>query len=158
MLHLSSRLVEFLDQQRIEYEVIHHPRDYTAQQTAADTHTPGRAFAKAVMVVADGVRPVMLVIPAHHRVDLKLAARALNATTVVLASEQQLQRWFPDCEVGAEPPFGNLYDVPVYVSPTLAADEDITFNGGSHDEAVRLPFRIYQDLVHPKIADVATQG
>ncbi|MEX2215344.1 MAG: YbaK/EbsC family protein [Phycisphaeraceae bacterium] len=155
MLHLSSRLVEFLDQQQVDYEVIHHLRDFTAQRTAADTHTPGRAFAKAVIVIADGARPAMLVLPAHQKVDLKRAASVLGAAEVTLADERQLRRWFPDCEVGAEPPFGNLYDVPVYVSPMLAADEEITFNGGSHDEAVRLPYRIYQHLVHPKIADVA---
>ena len=160
MLHLSNRLVTLLDEQGVEFEVIHHNRDWSAERAAADTHTPGRCFAKPVVLIADG-RPVIgicngfQVLTEMGLLNLSKAAAVLSAREVQLAPESLLEQLFPDSELGAEPPFGNLYDMPVYVSPMLAADEDITFNGGSHEEAVRLPYRIYHDLVHPKLADVA---
>lgn len=154
MTQLAPRLVSYLEDQNAEYEVIHHRRDYTAQEAAADTHTPGRAFAKAVIIEADN-QPVMAVVPAHHKVDLRRVARVLGASEAHLANETQMRQMFPDSEVGAEPPFGNLYGLAVYVSPTIAADEYITFNGGTHEDAVRMPYRVYQDLVHPKLADVS---
>jgi len=154
MARLAPRLASYLEDQNASYEVIRHPRDFTAQQTAADTHTPGRAFAKAVIIEADN-QPVMAVLPANQQVDLHRIGELLGARDVHLANEQQMEQLFPDSEIGAEPPFGNLYGMTVFVSPTIAADEYITFNGGTHEDAVRMPFRIYRELVHPKLADVA---
>ena len=148
----TNRLLPYLDRHDIEYELIHHRLDYSAQRTAADTHTPGHAFAKVVVLEAQG-RPVMAVVPAPEKVDLDKASDALGAPAK-LADETTLARLFPDAEVGAEPPFGNLYDLPVYVSPHLVDDESITFNAGSHEQAVRMRWADYEKMVQPRVADL----
>ncbi|MEX0884843.1 MAG: YbaK/EbsC family protein [Phycisphaeraceae bacterium] len=152
----SNRLLPYLDQHDIEYELIHHRLDYSAQRAAADTHTPGRAFAKAVILDVGG-QPVMAVVPAPEKIDLGKASQALGAE-VKLVDESTLARIFPDAEVGAEPPFGNLYDLPVYVSPHLVDDESITFNAGSHQQAVRMRWEDYERMVHPQVADLTYEA
>jgi pyrimidine operon attenuation protein/uracil phosphoribosyltransferase/prolyl-tRNA editing enzyme YbaK/EbsC (Cys-tRNA(Pro) deacylase) len=121
----SARVLALLDSHGLAYERIRHPRDYTAQETAAHTHTPGRQFAKAVMLrLSDGY--AMAVLPAHHHVDLERLGAALGGRQVELASEQQIAELCPDCEEGALPPFGNLYGLRVYASPVLARNDRIT--------------------------------
>jgi Ala-tRNA(Pro) deacylase len=151
MVTRTNRLLELLDDAAVEYEVIPHRPDFTAQRTAADTHTPGRQFAKTVVLEADGSY-ALAVLPAHHRVHFA-RLRELLGTEINLASEQKVAELFPDCEVGAEPPFGNLYGLPVYVSPELAHDRYITFNGGTHHEAVRMRYADFERLVRPTILD-----
>ncbi len=148
----TNRLLPYLDRHDIEYELIHHRLDYSAQRTAADTHTPGRAFAKVVLLEAQG-QPVMAVVPAPEKIDLDKASKALG-TNVRLADEPTLARLFPDAEVGAEPPFGNLYELPVLVSPHLVDDDSITFNAGSHEQAVRMRWQDYEKMVQPQIVDL----
>ncbi len=148
----AQKVKAFLDNSHVKYETIHHSADFTAQQTAAHTHTRGREFAKTVIVrLPDGF--VMAVVPAHHRVDLAKLAEIAGATEVQLATEPEMDRLFPGCDTGAEPPFGNLYGLPVWVSSTVAADERITFNGGTHEDAVRMRYADYARLVHPYVAD-----
>ncbi len=147
-----TRVQALLDERGIEYETIHHARDYTAQETAAHTHTRGREFAKAVIVkVGDGY--AMAVLPSHHAVDPERLSRALGGERVELASEQEIARLLPDCEVGAIPPFGNLYDLPVYVSPTLTEDRTITCVAGTHEDAMRLAYRDWESITKPRVVD-----
>ena len=97
----------------------------------------------------------MAVLPAHHRVDLHKLGRAMGASEIRLATEDEIATICPDCAVGAEPPFGNLYQVPVYVSEDIARDEMITFNAGTHEDVIRMKYADYEDLVHPRIGDFA---
>ena len=154
MATLAPRLSDYLDGHSVHYQTIHHMRDYTAQQTAADTGTQGIEFAKTVVVKAEEGY-VMAVLPAHHRVDLHKLGTVMGVSEIRLAAEDEIAMLCPDCAVGAEPPFGNLYQVPVYVSDDITRDETITFNAGTHEDVVRMKYRDYEDLVHPRVADFA---
>jgi Ala-tRNA(Pro) deacylase len=145
-----SMLREFLDCNRIQYLVISHSVAYTAQGIAALTHTPGKELAKTVMVMIDG-RLAMAVVPASSRVDLYRLKKYLAADSVELASELEFRDRFPDCETGSMPPFGNLYNMDVFVDQSLAEDKEIAFNAGSHRELVRMKFADFRDLVKPAI-------
>jgi Ala-tRNA(Pro) deacylase len=151
---IVPRLQRFLDKHRVDYQVIHHRTDYRASATAADTETEPEEFAKTVFLWIDG-RFAMAVLPALKHVALSKVRRALDAEDVRLASEREASDLCPDCDVGAAPPFGNLYDLPVYVSASLAEDEKITFNGGSHEDAIRMDFRDFEQLVRPRILKIA---
>lgn len=154
MIQLAKRLHDFLEQQHVPYETLTHTTDFTAQHAAADTHTPGREFAKTVLVRVDG-KPAFAVLPAHHRVDFDRLRDALGAEEVELCSERDMEELCPDCDPGAVPPFGNLYEVPVYLSPAMIDDEQITFNAGNHQTAVRMAYKEFDRLVHPKVVDLS---
>jgi Ala-tRNA(Pro) deacylase len=146
----SPRVTEFLIQNQIPYLQIHHTPDFTSQETAAHTKTRGQDFAKTVVLrIDDGFG--LAVLPAPHRIDFESLRRWLNAAEIRLATEEEMRTLFPDCEVGAEPPLGRLYELPVYVSPTLANDEEITFNAGSHEEAIRMKYEDFARLTQPSI-------
>ncbi|MFZ0687847.1 MAG: YbaK/EbsC family protein [Terriglobales bacterium] len=149
-----STLRDFLDRNRIQYLVISHSLAYTAQGIAALTHTPGKELAKTVMVMVDG-RLAMAVVPASFRVDLYRLKKYLGADLVELASESDFRDRFPDCETGSMPPFGNLYGMDVFVDQTLAEDQQIAFNAGSHRELVRMKFVDFRELVKPAIIPLA---
>ena len=149
-----SKLREFLDQHNIKYLVISHSVAYTAQGIAALTHTPGKELAKTVMVVVDG-RLVMAVVPASNRVDLTKLRKHLKAESVELANEAEFRDRFPDCELGAMPPFGNLYGMDVFADQNLALDKEIAFNAGSHRELVRMTFSDFRTLVAPTLMSLA---
>ena len=149
-----KKLFDLLEGEGISYEIIRHRADYTAQETAADTHTPGREFAKTVLLDLGDRGHAMAVVPATYRLDLEKIRRSLRTPRVELASEDLMRDLCPDCEVGAVPPFGNLYDLPVFVDPTLASDEMITFNAGTHEEALRVRFADYERVVHPVLVDM----
>jgi Ala-tRNA(Pro) deacylase len=151
MNRLSPKLATLLDDGRVPYRSLSHTADMTSQATAQHTHTPGKEFAKTVVVWVDG-RFAMAVLPAHRRVDLEKLRKWLNAREARLATEAEMARLFPDCEVGAEPPFGNLYQLPVYVSPLLSQDR-ITFHGGSHEEAVQMNYSDFAALAKPSVID-----
>ena len=119
MAGIVPRLESFLDEHRVSYETIHHRKDYTARETAEDTHTPAKEFAKTVFLCIDG-RYAMAVLPASEFISSKKVRRSLGAGEVRLATEGEVREACPDCDVGAAPPFGNLYNLPVYVSPALA--------------------------------------
>lgn len=147
-------LTEYLDQQGVNYEVVHHRKDIHALSTAADTGTPPGEFAKTVLVWIDG-KPAMAVVQASKSVSLRRLQREVGAAEVHVAHESDLKELCPDCEVGAAPPLGPLYDLPVYVSSSLAADEVITFNGGDHENAVRMRWSDYEKLVQPAVLPIA---
>lgn len=143
-----KKLKDFLDREHVRYVTIIHSRAYTAQEIAASAHIPGKELAKTVMVKLDG-KMAMAVLPASYRVDFELLKKATGAKTVELATEKEFKNMFPDCEVGAMPPFGNLYDLPVFVAESLREDEEIAFNAGSHTELMKLSFADFERLSKP---------
>ncbi len=148
------KLKEFLDGHGVKYVMISHSRAYTAQEIAASAHVPGKELAKTVMVQLDGAM-AMAVLPASSQIDLRRLGEVTGAADVELATEGQFQGLFPDCELGAMPPFGNLYGMPVYVAEELAEDEEIAFNAGSHTELIRLRYEDFERLVEPKVVRFA---
>lgn len=143
-----EKLKKFLNDNEIRFVCVSHSPAFTAQEIAASAHVPGRELAKTVMVELDGAL-AMAVLPASHQVDMEALQELAGAQKIDLASEEQFASLFPGCEPGAMPPFGNLYDMPVYAAEALAEDEEITFNAGSHTELVRLAFEDFIRLVKP---------
>lgn len=148
---MNPILKEYLDRNRIPYEVTTHPEAYTSQEVAASLHKSGKRLAKVVMVRA-GEALVMCVLPGHELLDIGRLELILGSRQVRMATEAEFQRLFSDCEVGATPPFGNLYDLPVYLDERLAASERIYFQAGKHTETVTMAMADYRRLVSPKIA------
>jgi len=148
------KLKEFLDSHHVKYVVISHSVAYTAAGIAGLTHIPGRELAKTVIVKIDGAL-AMAVVAASQRVDLTLLKAAAGAKTADLATENEFKESFPDCEVGAMPPFGNLYGMPVFADESLSLDKEIAFNAGSHRELVRLAWEDFEKLVQPRLIRVA---
>jgi Ala-tRNA(Pro) deacylase len=148
----KDRLEEYLHEHQIPFQEQQHSRAFTAQDVAASEHIPGKTVAKVVIAFADG-RMVMLVLPAPYRVDFSRAVASLGAKQIRLADEAELGGAFPDCEVGAMPPFGNLYHLPVYVDKRLAEDESIVFPVGTHTETMRLKYADFERLVNPTLAE-----
>ena len=148
-----SKLGKFLDSNHVKYLVISHSVAYTAQGIAALTHVSGKKLAKTVIVKIDGIL-AMAVVPASLHVDLDRLRSLTGARTVEIASEQEFEDAFPDCERGAMPPFGNLYDMPVYADPSLAENEEITFSAGTHRELVRMSWYDMVRLVSPLVAQL----
>jgi Ala-tRNA(Pro) deacylase len=147
-----QKLKEFLDREGVKYVSINHSQAFTAQEVAASAHVPGSELAKTVVVVLDG-RKALAVLPASLRVHFDALKAHTGANEARLATEQEFRDMFPDCEVGAMPPFGNLYGLDVFVSKQLAADEHIAFNACSHTELIRLPYRDFARLAKPKVIE-----
>jgi len=145
-----SKLRSFLDSHNIKYMVISHSLAYTAQGVAALAHVSGKKLAKTVIVKIDGIL-AMAVIPASDHVDLDRLRALTGAQVVELATEREFKDAFPDCETGAMPPFGNLYDMAVYADASLSHYEEITFSAGTHRELVRMGWQDLVQLVNPTI-------
>ncbi len=152
-----SKLRSFLDSHHVRYMVISHSLAYTAQGVAALAHISGKKLAKTVIVKIDGIL-VMPVIPASLHVDLDQLRKITGATEVALATECEFKDAFPDCETGAMPPFGNLYDMAVYADASLAGNEEITFSAGTHRELVRMGWLDLVRLVNPIIDQLSYHG
>lgn len=152
-----QRLKDILDRNGIRYVLISHSRAYTAAAIAAITHIPGRELAKTVMVEVDGDL-AMAVVPASRHLDLKALQTRLGAKRVSLVTEGEFKDRFPDCEVGAMPPMGILYGLPVYVDEVLTHDLEIAFNAGSHRELVKMAYKDYEQLQHPQVLKIATRS
>jgi Ala-tRNA(Pro) deacylase len=146
-----KKLTEFLDKNNVKYHRIMHSPGYTAQEIAAAAHISGKEVAKTVVVKIDG-KMAMAVLPASYKIDLNLLKKAAGAETAELAGEAEFENRFPDCDIGAMPPFGNLYGMDVFVAEKLAEDEEIAFNAGSHSELIKLAYRDFEKLVRPKKA------
>ncbi len=145
-----KQLKEFLDKEQVKYVSVQHSLAYTAQEIAGLTHIPGKELAKTVMVRIDG-EMAMAVLPASFKVDFDLLKSATGAQDVHLAQESEFEDRFPGCELGAMPPFGNLYGMKVFVAEPLTEDEVIAFNAGSHTELIRLAYADFERLVEPQI-------
>ncbi len=150
-----AKLREFLDGRRVKYVVITHSPTFTAQEIAASAHIPGKELAKTVVVKLDG-KLAMAVLPASRKVDFAALKSATGAQQVGLASEKEFQGMFPECELGAMPPFGNLYGMEVWVDESLTQDAEIAFNAGSHTELIRLSYKDFEQLASPKVARIAS--
>jgi len=151
-----KRLKEFLDGHNVKYVTISHSRAFTAQETATSAHIPGKELAKTVMVKIDG-KMAMAVLPASYKVDFDLLKKATGSSKVEIAGEKEFKDLFPGCEVGAMPPFGNLYGMDVFVARSLAEDEEIAFNAGSHRELVKMAYKDFERLVKPKVMEFSVE-
>ena len=150
---MSVALEAYLDEQGVKYITMRHSAAYSAHELAVMLHVADRELAKTVLVKADG-EPAMVVLPANHRIDFHLLKEELRANTVTMASEDEIGDILPDCEVGAMPPFGNLFGLPVYVARPLTADEEIVFNDGTLTTAIRMSYRDFDRLAHPNVIDI----
>lgn len=151
----AHRLKEFLDSQQVKYVAINHSTAYTSQEIAQSVHITGNELAKTVMVKIDG-NMAMAVLPATEKVNVDLLKQASGARTVELANEREFQDRFPECELGAMPPFGNLYGMDVFGAASLPHGE-IAFNAGTHTEVVRMSYKDWEKLVRPTIVKLSQQ-
>jgi Ala-tRNA(Pro) deacylase len=150
-----QHLQKYLRENRVPFEAMVHPTVYTAQEVAAAQHVPGEQVAKVVIIRADG-RNFMLVLPAPHRVAFDKLKALLGAKDVRLAKEEEFGGIFPDCDLGAMPPFGNLYNVPVYVDKALAESPDIVVQAGTHRDTVKISYADFARLAQPTVGDFTT--
>lgn len=146
----TQTIKEFLDDNKVDYSVISHTPAYTAPEVAAICHLSGKFLAKVVIVKIDG-KFAMIVEPAHQKVNLKSFEELTGSSNVILANEYEFKDKFPDCELGAMPPFGTLYDMDVYVAESLTKDNQIAFNAGNHSELIKMSYKDFERLVHPNI-------
>ncbi|GIV46117.1 MAG: deacylase [Ignavibacterium sp.] len=150
----SARLRSYLDENNIKYITIKHSPAFTAQEIAAVTHIPGKNLAKVVMINVKG-KLAMAVLPASYKVNVEELKEQLGTDAVKLAHEKEFMNLFPDCEVGAMPPFGNLYGMDVYVAKALTEDEYIYFNSCTHTELIQMQYKDFEKLVQPKVLEFA---
>jgi len=143
-------VIEYLDEMGVKYEVKQHSPSFTAQEMAAQEHEAGKFVAKPVLIKADE-KYYMCVLPAPYKIDMDVLKDQLGAKQLSLAQEEDMAKVFADCDLGAEPPFGNLYDLPTIMDKRLEADEHILFQSGTHEKAVRMSMGDYKKLVKPKI-------
>jgi Ala-tRNA(Pro) deacylase len=146
----AKKLKDYLDKNKVKYITITHSLAYTAQEIAASAHIKGKGLAKTVVIKVDG-KTAIAVLPASYKIDFDMLKESIGAEEIRLANEQEFKDKFPGCEVGAMPPFGNLYDVDTFVAASLVEDEEIAFNAGTHTELVRLQYSDFEKLVKPKI-------
>lgn len=147
---ISAQLHAFLQDSRVKYTATKHAVVYTAQEIAAAQHVPGRQLAKCVLVKTNR-GPVLAVLPAIHLIDLKKLKTFLRAKTLTIGKEADIKTLFPDVEVGAMSPFGNLYGVPVVVDRVLGESGEIVFNAGSHTDTITMRYQDFARLAKPKV-------
>jgi Ala-tRNA(Pro) deacylase len=153
---ILKKLKAMLDDAKVQYDVYTHPLAYTAQEVAAKQHVSGRELAKVVMLKVDGAL-VMGVLPGSLKVHLNTARANLAAAELELATEDEFAARFPECEIGAEPPFGNLFGLKVVVDPALEKDEYIYFNAGNHAQTVRIKYKDFAALVKPQVTQLSKE-
>lgn len=148
------QVIEFLKKAGVSYQLSQHPSVFTAQQVAAVEHEPGRFVAKPVLVKADG-KFLLCVLPAPGKIDLEKLKQQTGAKSVLLADEKDMIQIFADCELGAEPPLGKLYNLPTIMDKGLEKDDHIVFQAGTHEQAVHMSLSDYKKLAEPQILDIA---
>jgi Ala-tRNA(Pro) deacylase len=148
----KAKLEKYFRDNDVKFKAMVHPTAYTAQEVAAAQEVKGKQVAKVVMVLADA-KAVMLVMPASYRIDFPKLKSVLKAKEARLAKEEEFSGLFPDCDTGAMPPFGNIYDVPVYVDRSLTEDPEIVFQAGSHRDTMKIAYKDYARLVNPTVAE-----
>lgn len=152
-----KKLKAFLDENDVKYVIIKHSSAYTAQEIAAKAHVSGKELAKTVIIKIEG-KMAMAVLPASYQLDFKLLKQFFGTQQVTLATEAEFKYFFPDCEVGAMPPFGNIYDMEVYVAESLAEDYQIAFNNGNHTELLKMSYEDFERLVQPKVFKISKKA
>jgi len=153
VMEIPKQLIECLGENKVSYEVLHHPEAVTAQRIAQAEHVKGRHHAK-VVIVKSGDDHLMMVLPADHHIDLEKIEKAVGKP-VSLGKEQEFKSLLPDCAIGAMPPFGNLYGLATYVDRDLAEQDYIVFEAGTHVDAIKMGYRDYEKIVKPKVKDLA---
>lgn len=145
-----KKLKDFLDKSYVKYICVTHSKAFTSSEIAASAHISGIEFAKTVMIKING-KMAMAVLPASYQIDFEYLKALLNTNNIFLASETEFKSLFPECELGAMPPFGNLYNIHVYFAESLTKNKEISFNAGTHTELIRLELIDYLRLVKPEI-------
>ncbi len=151
------KLDDFLTTRHVPFQKLHHPPVYTANRIAQTLHVPGQEMAKSVLL-RTGHGYVLAVVPATHHVDLDDVRECLGEELVDMASEEDMDKVFPDCERGAMPPFGSLYQLPTLVDDSLAQDKEIVFEGQTHEDAIRMSYRDFKAVEHPRTGHFAYRG
>lgn len=145
----NQRIRDYLDSHNINYNIIKYTLAFTAQEIAASVHISGHELAKTVLIKLDG-RLAMTVLPASYKVNFGVLRDIVGSRNIELASEQDFKYRFPDCDLGSIPPFGNLWNMEVFISERLSLNDDIVFNAGSHTELIRMKYNDYEKIVAPK--------
>lgn len=151
----AKSLKKFLDQHGVKYVTIEHSPAFTAPEVAEPVHVSGSNFAKTIIVRLDD-ELAMVVLPANRKIVLSELREMMLSEKVELASERDFGARFPDCELGAMPPFGNLYGLSVYLARSLTEAEEIAFNAGTHREVIKMAFEECANLVEPIVMDLVT--
>lgn len=154
---ISKKLKTYLDKNKIKYATMKHKEAFTAQEIAAAQHIPGKQVVKTVLVKADD-KYILAVLPAVHMVNFDSLKKVLKAKKVSLASEDDISKLIPDFEVGAMPPFGSMFDLPVYADSLLKEDKDIVFNAGSHTDMIKIKYKDFEKLANPVIGEFGKQA
>jgi Ala-tRNA(Pro) deacylase len=154
---LSEHLRGFLESHGVAYQVSTHPKAFTAREVATAEHLPARELAKTVVILGDGGYH-MIVVPANKLIDFQEVRLALGFYQVRLATEEELGKLFPDCEIGAMPPFGPLWGLPVYLDRSLAGAPYLAFNAGTHLDVIHMRTEDFRNLVTPTIASLAREA
>jgi Ala-tRNA(Pro) deacylase len=150
------KVADFLTKKKVGFKVLSHPNAFDAQRLAHTLHIPGRVVAKTVLLRANGgYAYIVAVLPATKHVDLQRASAALGGSKLELATEVDLAAHCPDCETGVLPPFGSQYAMQTIVDESLAKDQEIVFEGNTHDEAIRMTFEDFRRIEEPLIVDFA---
>jgi Ala-tRNA(Pro) deacylase len=152
-MEIPKRLIDCLNESKVQYEVLHHPEAVSAQRIAQAEHVKGRHHAKVVMIKS-GDQRLMMVLPADHQIDLEKLKKAAGKAAS-LDKEQEFKSIFSDCVIGAMPPFGNLYGLLTYVDKDLAEQDYIVFEAGTHTDAIKMRYREYAKIVKPEVKDLA---
>jgi Ala-tRNA(Pro) deacylase len=150
---IPKQLIDCLNQNKVRYEILHHPEAVTAQRIAQAEHVKGRHHAK-VVIVKSGEQYLMTVLPADHQIDLPMVEKVIGKTAL-LGREEEFKSLFADCATGAMPPFGNLYGLATYVDKRLAQEDYIVFEAGTHTDAIKMSYRDYEKIVKPQVEDLA---
>jgi Ala-tRNA(Pro) deacylase len=154
---ILRKLLEVLDQNKATYTHTVHPLAYTAREVASAEHVAAREVAKTVVFLSEQGYG-MAVLPADSVVDLEQLRLDLGLSRLRLATESELADLFPACELGAMPPFGNLFGLPVYVDSRMASEDMITFNAGTHRDVIHMHFKDFERLVQPAIVPFARRA
>lgn len=154
-MEIPKQLIDCLNENKVQYEILHHAEAVTAQRIAEVEHVKGRHQAKVVMIKS-GAEHLMMVLPADHRMDLEKVEK-VTGKPVSLEKEQEFKSLFPESVTGAMPPFGNLYGLTTYVDKHLAEQDYIVFEAGTHTDAIKMSYRDYEKIVQPKVEDFATK-
>ena len=152
----STRIKHHLEENKIPYSLLMHPSAYTAQGAAAVMHVSGREVAKTVVAQA-GNDYCLILLPASFHVKTGKLARVIGRP-VRLATEAEFSGLFPDCELGAMPPLGELHGLPVYVDESLSDGKEIIFNAGTHRDAIRMNYNDFVSLARPTVCSFAAKG
>lgn len=153
---IVKKLKELFDDAKVSYEVYNHPMAYTAQEIAQRQHFSGDQMAKVVILKVHD-KLIMAIVTGSQKIHLATVCASLGADEMRLATEDEFCTKFPDCEIGAMPPFGNLFGLSVYVDPAVTKDESIYFNAGNHVQTVRLSYKDFENLVNPQVVQLTEE-